>query len=101
MDTIEVGVNGQTMKWYRSRGYVIPTHRVQLYATKDGKKIKNGLETRVRKGTKITVQTSDLMPSSNQIIKFKCEACGRIFTTSWKAHRSKISNNCVSCQAKK
>ena len=62
-DFIEVTVNNSTIKWYKEKGYEIPLHKVQLYYTnKKGEKKKNGIEYRVKKGTKITVKVSDLLP---------------------------------------
>ena len=98
---VEVTVNSTTAKWWRSRGYDVPRREVQLWATIDGRRVKNGREQRVAKGTKILVRTSDLMPHSNELINFICESCGGEFHTTWQAHRDKISNNCVSCQAKR
>ncbi|MEN6455487.1 MAG: hypothetical protein ABFD10_14620 [Prolixibacteraceae bacterium] len=100
-ETVEVTINNRLVKWYRSKGYDIPTREVQLYYFKDGKRYKNGKEKRIARGTKILVARKDLMPCSNEIIYFKCETCGKPFTTTWQAHRKKISNNCKSCQAKK
>lgn len=98
---VEVMVNGQTMKWYRFRGYDIPVRTVQLYLTKDGIRRKHGIARRVANGTKILVKRQDLKPGSNQVLDFVCETCGKSFTTDWQSHKKKISNNCKSCQAKK
>jgi hypothetical protein len=98
--TVEVVVNGRTAKWYRSRGYEIPTQEVQLYATIGGKRVKNGRERRVARGTRIVVRTSDLLPASNATIAFTCESCGDVFSTEWRAMRKKRSGNCVACQAR-
>ena len=42
MNKVEIEVTNNTIKWYTSKGYIIPTHTVQLWATKDGKRVKNG-----------------------------------------------------------
>lgn len=98
---IEVSVSNSTDKWYRSKGYEIPSRRVQLYCNINGKRYKNGTKRRVKRGTTIRVNVKDLLPHSNKIIYFICDTCGGDFTTTWQAHRDKISNNCKSCQAKK
>lgn len=98
---IEVEIVGSTARWYREKGYNIPMQEVQLWATYNGKKIKNGIKKRVIKGTKIFVKPEDLSPSSNEKLFFICETCGIEFTTTWGAHGNKQSNNCRSCQAKK
>lgn len=99
---IEITVNNATMRWYKNKGYEIPVETVQLFCkSKQGNKIKNGIEKRIRIGTKIIINTKDLPPKSNKIITFICEECGREATTTWQAYKTKKSNNCCSCQAKK
>lgn len=98
---VEVPVNSSTMRWYRSKGYEIPTRRVQLYLTRNGKRTKHGTEERVARGTKIFVRPEDVQPSSNIDIPFICATCGKECKTQWKAYLKKRSDNCVSCQAKK
>lgn len=97
---VEVSLNGRMAAWYASRGYKIPTRQVQLYAVKDGRRIKNGVRQRVERGAKITVRTADLMPASNVVLTFACKSCGNDFTTTYGAHQKKVSENCKSCQAK-
>lgn len=86
--------------WYRSRGYEIPSRPVQLYANRDGVRVKNGTRYRVERGARITVRVEDLMPASNIVLAFICKTCGNEFTTTWGAHQKKVSENCKFCQAK-
>lgn len=100
-ELVEVEVVNTTIRWFINRGYSIPLEKVQLWATNKGKKIKNGVENRVVRGTKIIVAVKDLPPSSNQVIIFICQTCKNEFTTTWSAYRQKQSDNCKSCQAKR
>lgn len=98
-DFIEVTVNNSTIKWYKEKGYEIPLHKVQLYYTnKKGEKKKNGIEYRVKKGTKITVKVSDLPPKSNEMITLICEECGKEYTTRYSFYKTKKTNKCSECQ---
>lgn len=99
-ETIQVTLDSQSIKWYRYKGYDIPIHKRQCFANKNGKRIKNGHKIGVKDGTKLLVKVNDLKPKSNVIICFICDTCKQEFTTTWQAHKSKISNNCRSCQAK-
>lgn len=100
-ELIEVPVNGSLVLWYRSRGYDVPTHARQCYATIEGKRVKNGFKVSVARGTTIWVKPDDVPPQSNINIPFVCATCGKKCRTRWSAFKKKISNNCVSCQAKK
>lgn len=100
-DTVEITINNSTLRWYIEKGYDIPTEIVQLYClNKNGKKIKNGIDRRVKLGTKIIVNVNDLSPKSNEIITFICEDCGNEFTTTWQAYKIKHTNKCRVCQCK-
>jgi DNA-directed RNA polymerase subunit RPC12/RpoP len=103
MDTqsVEVGLSGRYIKWYERRGYKVPTHAVQCWANKDGRRVKNGIEKRVKEGTKIVVSVKDLPPESNAKVEYVCETCGEKFKTQWKIYRKKMSGSCKSCAAKK
>ena len=100
-DTVEVTINGQTMGWYKSKGYDIPVKAVQQYYTnKQGKRIKNGFETRVVAGTKVIVKVADLPPKSNQQIELICEDCHKEYTTTYQFYKKKKTNKCGECQKK-
>lgn len=98
---VEISLNNRMGEWYKSRGYIVPVRVVQLYANKDGRRVKNGIKMRPINGQKLRVKIEDLMPSSNVVLNFTCAACGGIFTTTYGASQKKVSKNCKSCQAKK
>jgi hypothetical protein len=98
---IEIQITGNTANWYRSRGYEIPTKTVQLWAMRQGRRIKAGTRRRVENGTRIHVRIEDLAPNSNALVPFTCDGCGNIFHTQWRGQRLKSTNNCVRCQAGK
>lgn len=98
---IEVSVTGGTLRWYRDRGYQIPTHIRQLYAIVNGVKKKNGKMISVKEGTKIFVKPEDLPPSSNKKVELTCPRCGSSFTTTYGAYRKKINNLCGPCVKRK
>ena len=100
---VEVNVTSNTLKWYKDKGYDIPVTEVQLYAyNKNGKKIKNGKDYRVTKGTKILVKLDDLPPSSNKKITLTCEYCGKEFTTTFGAYKKKKKGKrCNECAKKR
>jgi hypothetical protein len=100
-EIVEVLVNSMTLRWYKEKGYEVPTKEVQLYCkSKSGERIKNGTKHRVPEGTKILVNVNDLPPSSGQIIEFICESCGETGTTTWSAYKKKQTNKCRLCQSK-
>ena len=97
-ETVEITVNNSQLRWYLERGYEIPTVLVQLWAKNaNGERIKNGVERRVARGTRIVVKHSDLPPMSNKRLVFTCESCGNEYTTTWGAYRDKKSRSCKSC----
>ena len=99
--TVEITVNSTTMKWYKEKGYDIPTEKVQLYCkNKKGNTIKNGVEYRVKVGTKIIVKVEDLPPNSNEDITVVCEKCGKEYTTRYSFYKKKKTNMCSECQKK-
>ena len=99
---VEVVVQGRTAKWFTEKGYVVPTHTVQLWAKKDGKRVKNGKAVRVKNGTKRVVRSADLPPSSNAIIRRTCTGCKVDFTTRYGAYlRKKESDRCTTCSKKR
>lgn len=64
----QVGISGSNMKWLMSKGYIMPT-------TTD----KRG-RVSVKKGTKISVKTIDLLPKTSVEVQVMCEDCGEIRT---------------------
>jgi len=100
-DEVEVVVSGSMIKWYTDKGYEIPTHTTQLWATVKGVKVKNGKKTRVAMGTKIIVKLEDLAPSSNTLLSLMCNECLKPFTTTYKAYKAKhLSDRCTDCAKK-
>jgi hypothetical protein len=94
-------VQGRTAKWFKERGYHVPTHDVQLWAVIKGKLVKNGIGTRVKNGTKIIVKIADLPPASNVTITRCCNSCGNEFTTTYGAYlKKKESDRCAACSKK-
>lgn len=101
-DTVEITVNNSTIKWYREKGYDIPTKPVQSYCkNKKGERKRNGIRERVQKGTKIIVKVEDLAPKSNQEVTLVCERCGKEYTTQYRAYKSKKTNLCTDCEKKR
>lgn len=97
-DTIDIIINNSELRWYRAKGYKIPTHTVQLWANRQGKKEKNGKSVRVANGTKITVKISDLPPSSNKTVLLICSVCGAEYSTTFGAYKKKQADRCRLCQ---
>lgn len=100
-NAIEVNISNSTIRWYKAKGYEIPTHTVQLWATIKGKRVKNGIKNRVANNTKIMVKIEDLPPSSNVNIPLICPTCSKEFQTTYGAYLQKHSDNCSSCVKKK
>jgi len=99
-ETITITLSSSEIRWYKNKGYTIPTHKVQLWATKNGKQIKNGTKTRVANGTKLIVKINDLHPQSNRIIKLICEDCKNEYQTTYGAYKKKRTDKCKICQKK-
>lgn len=100
-DSTTIILNGTTTKWYKSKGYKIPLHDVQLYCkNKNGDTVKNGTKSRPIIGAKLTVKISDLMPGSNVDIIFICDTCRKEYSTTWQSYNMKSTNNCRDCQSK-
>jgi hypothetical protein len=98
---VTVEVVNNTIQWYKKKGYNIPTKKVQLWANYKGKRIKNGVEERVQRGTTIQVKPKDLFPRSNKYIGFICNKCGQKSSTSWQAYQNKNDKNrCHMCEKK-
>jgi len=101
-DETEIVVQGRMAKWFRERGYDVPTQTTQLLATKNGKKVKNGQDVRIRNGTRIVVKIKDLPPASNTNITRLCTSCKKEFTTRYGAYlKKKESDRCDECSKKK
>ena len=100
-DHIEIELSNSTIRWYRDKGYDIPTHKVQLWFNKNGKKEKHGTKERIKKGTKIIVKINDLQPESNQRINLFCSNCNEKFSTQFKIYRKRKSDLCKDCAKKR
>jgi hypothetical protein len=99
---IEIVVNNTTLKWYREKGYEIPTHKRQLWANKNGERLKNGTKEAVAKSTKIVVKINDLPPASSTYIKRVCTSCKNEFGTSYYSWvKKEQSDRCTDCAKKK
>ena len=87
------------MKWYEDRGYEIPVREVQLYTTNSkGERIKNGVKTRVARGTSILVDVTDLPPKSNVDIHYTCLKCGKPYKLRYGVYVGKKDPNvCGPC----
>ena len=100
-DKVEVVLSSSTLKWYRDKGYTIPTHVVQLWATVKGERVKNGKKERVASGTKLLVAIDDLPPSSNTLLTRVCNECDGVFTTTYQNYKAKhLSDRCSPCAKK-
>lgn len=97
---IEVAVNNQTLRWWQSKGYVIPTTPRLLYATRDGRRVRNGVKLTVARGTRIQVRIEDLPPKSNAEVTYTCVECRDEFVTQYRAHRDAAVRRCKSCAAR-
>lgn len=97
-DTVEITLNNTQLRWYQEKGYAIPTVQIQLWAkNKNGERVKNGMEIRTARGTKLVVRREDLPPLSNKVLVFLCESCGNEYTTTWGAYQGKKSRDCKAC----
>lgn len=87
-ETVEVGLNGQTVPYYRALGYDIPMH-----------KDKNGKMVFIR-NAKITVKVSDLCQNSSVYVYVKCDKCGKISKMLYKdylTHNHEGKTYCKKC----
>ena len=87
----EVPVNGKTMEWYLSKGYVIPTY----WSKKHNKFL-------VKRGTTILVNSSDLPHGSHEKVEVSCDYCGKIRSIAYKdylsQHDDEMGDCCKSCE---
>jgi len=98
MDMIEIVLNNSELQWFKNKGYDIPVERVQLWVNKpDGTRIKNGIDYRIKAGTKLFVRVDDLPPSSNRQVEWTCECCGIEQSTTYYAFLRKKSRLCRVC----
>jgi len=85
--TVEVTLNNYTLSYYKSKGYNIPTDGVQTYYIHNNKRIKNGIKTRIRTGTKIQVSVLDLPRHSEQLIELVCDKCEKSHTIKYRYYK--------------
>lgn len=86
------------IRWYEQKGYIIPKRKVQLYyINKYGVRKKNGVALRVKKGTKILIDISDLAPCSNAGVPVICPNCGKHFKVRWRTYSDRKSDKCNDC----
>ena len=88
---VEVSLHPSNIKHYESLGYVIPRYR----NNNDNKGIM-----RIKRGTKITVKTSDLYPSSRVMVEIECDKCKSVLRRTFLDYsRSKHGDKyyCQSC----
>lgn len=78
---VETTLNGGMVKYYENLGYEIP------------KRIDNQNRLSIPRNTKIKVNALDLTPSSNVIIKAKCDICGKIVDISYAKYNKNITSN--------
>lgn len=98
MDTIEITLNSCDIQWFKNKGYLIPTEKVQLWAKNaQGERIKNGMGERVRQGTKLVVRVDDLRPTSNRKVEWTCNNCNQTHKTTYYAFLRKKSTLCRKC----
>lgn len=76
-----VGLNSSVISYYENLGYKIP------------RSIDNQGRLRIPRGTTIDVKTTDLMPSSNQIIEARCDYCNKIKKIQYNKYNQNIKNN--------
>ena len=90
---IEINLNGQTVKYWEDKGYIIPRRE-----DKRGR-------TTIPKGTKIKVKVLDLPVNSNAKVDIKCDGCGvTIKNVLWTNYTRSVHSNgkyyCTQCVRK-
>ena len=76
-----VGLNSSVISYYENLGYKIP------------RSIDNQGRLRIPRGTTIDVKTTDLMPSSNQVVDVECDFCKKHKKLSYIKYNKNINNN--------
>ena len=76
-----VGLNSSVISYYENLGYKIP------------RSIDNQGRLRIPRGTTIDVKTTDLMPSSNQVVDVECDFCKKHKKLSYIKYNKNIKNN--------
>lgn len=76
-----VGLNSSVISYYENLGYKIP------------RSIDNQGRLRIPRGTTIDVKTTDLMPSSNQVVDVECDYCKKHKKLSYIKYNKNINNN--------
>jgi len=72
--TVEIELNGNTIKYYEEKGYEIP-RRIDIQG-------RNSLP----RGTKIIVNVLDLREQSNTEVLFICDYCGKEYFQKFSKH---------------
>lgn len=88
---VEINLHPSNIDYYEKLGYKIPRYR---------NKHDNKGVLRVKRGTKITVKTSDLLPNSSVMVDIECDCCKKILHRSFIDYsRSKHDDKyyCQSC----
>lgn len=89
-ETVEVGLNSKTAKYYESIGYEIPKTKVRNKYV-------------VKHGTTIAVKVKDLLSMSNIMVIYQCDYCGSYIEVMYCDYMRKNSNkkiqkdSCLSC----
>lgn len=68
---VEINLHPSNIDYYEKLGYKIPRYR---------NKHDNKGVLRVKRGTKITVKTSDLLPNSSVMVDIECDCCKKNIT---------------------
>ena len=76
-----VGLNGSVISYYENLGYEIPRRK-----DKEGR-------LKIPSGATINVKTTDLSPSSNQIIEAECDCCKKHKKIQYNQYNKNINRN--------
>lgn len=89
-ETVDILVTARTVNHYKKKGYKIPMR----YSEKSKKEVINS-------NCPIVVKIQDLPNNSHTKIKYKCDNCGKIFTTSYvtwvKSKYKELGDLCKNC----
>lgn len=94
---VEIGISSSNKKYYLNKGYDIPLFKKQIYK-KNG--AKDGYRMITPRGYKIKVKIEDLQEYSAVPIKYECDNCHKIFSTTihWIRDR-KYDNGKIYCNS--